>query len=170
MRFALERKNKAFEEAQSLHVLLEAIVNGFPEAAGADYSEITLYDDKRGTFTFAAATGPERDAIFSGHSFRRDPDEQKKTFAQKVLESKNPLIIDDVDGFARSEADRGMAERLEIRSTAVFPMIHDHRFLGSISFDYGGHTHHFTRDDLNRMHDLADLAARMIGYARGQTL
>lgn len=38
------------------------------------------------------------------------------------------------------------------------------RFIGSISFDFGSHTHRYSSEEINRMYGLADLAAHMIGY------
>ncbi len=165
MRFAFERREKVSEEMRGLIVLLEAIVNSFPETAGADYSEITLYDNKNNAFTFSAATGADRDAIFSGRKFDYTLDENKKILSQKAMESKNPLIIDDIEEYKMSDADADMVNRLSIRSMAVFPMFTGKKFMGSISFDYGDHTHKYSNEDINRMHALADLAAHMIGYA-----
>jgi GAF domain-containing protein len=141
MRLAFGTKGKG-ESKKGLRVLLESIVNWF-----------------------AAATGKERDEAFSGEQFKLTMDEGKKIFTQKAMESKNPLIINDVDDYVMSEADRDMVERLEIRSMAVFPMFAGDRFVGSISFDHVGHTHKFTQQDINGMYALADLAALMINYA-----
>jgi GAF domain-containing protein len=165
MRFAFERRERISEELRGLIILLEAIVNSFPETAGADYSEITLYDNKNNVFTFAAATEAERDAIFSGRTFDHAMDENKKTFSQKVMESGNPLIIDNIEDANMSSSDANMVNRLMIKSTAIFPMFSGNKFVGSISFDHGAHTHKYSKDDINRMHTLADLAAHMIGYA-----
>ncbi len=164
MRLAFGTKEKG-EGKKGLRVLLESIVNCFPETAGAEYSEITLFNDKDMAFTFAAATGKERDEAFSGEQFKLTMDEGEKIFTQKAMESKNPLIINDVDDYVMSDADRDMVERLEIRSMAIFPMFAGDRFVGSISFDHVGHTHKFTQQDINGMYALADLAALMIGYA-----
>jgi GAF domain-containing protein len=164
MRLAFGANEKG-EGEKGLRVLLESIVNCFPETAGAEYGEITLFNDKDMAFTFAAATGKERDEAFSGEQFKLTLDEGDKIFTQKVMESKNPLIINDVNDYVMSGADRDMVERLGIRSMAIFPMFAGNRFVGSISFDYGGHEHRFTQQDINGMHGLADLASLMIDYA-----
>lgn len=165
MRLAFGTKEKREGGEKGLHVLLGSIVNCFPETMGADYSEITLLDNKDMVFTFATATGKERDAIFSGHQFKYTMDEGDKIFTQKVMESRNPLVIHDTGDYAMSDPDMDMVNRLGIKSMAVFPMFAGDRFVGSISFDYGGHTHKFTQQDINGMYSLADLAAHMIGYA-----
>ena len=165
MKFAFERRERVSEEMRGCIILLEAIVNSFPETAGADYSEITLYDNKNNAFTFAAATEADRDAIFSGRKIDYAMDENKKIFSQKVMESGNPLIIDNVEDYKMSDADADMVNRLSIRSTAIFPMFSGKKFIGSISFDHSAHIHKYSKEDINRMHALADLAAHMIGYA-----
>jgi GAF domain-containing protein len=169
MRFAFERREKVSEEMRGLIILFEAIVNSFPETAGADYSEIALYDNKNNIFTLAAATGADRDAIFFGRKFDYTMDENKKIFTQKVMESRNPLIIDNIEDYSMSGSDAEMVKRLGINSIAVFPMFTGNRFVGSISFDYGAHTHKYSKEDINRMYELADLAAHMIGYAETLT-
>ena len=152
-------------EKGCLRLLLESIVNCYPEAAGAEYSEITLYDGKSNEFIGAAATGKDRDDVFSGKRLGYARDEGRKTLTQKAMESRNPVIIHDVNEAALADADRAMVDRLGIRSTAVFPLFAGSRFVGSISFDHGGHTHRFTQQDINAMYALADLAAHLIGYA-----
>jgi GAF domain-containing protein len=92
-------------------------------------------------------------------------DEDKKTLTQKVMEARNPLIIHDIGDTVMSDADRDMVNRLDIKSMAVFPMFSGDGFVGSISFDYAGHPHKFTNQDINGMYALAALAALMIDYA-----
>ncbi len=122
MRFAFESRERVSEEMRGLIILLEAIVNSFPEMAGADYSEIMLYDNKNNIFTSAVATGADRDAIFSGRKFDYALDDNKKIFTQKAMESRNPIIIDNIEEYKMSDLDADMARRLGINSTAVFPM------------------------------------------------
>jgi len=165
MRLGFGMKEKG-EGKKGLRVLLESMVNCFPETAGADYGEITLFNDKDMTFTFAAATKNDRDEAFSGNQFKLTMDEGEKILTQKVMESRNPLIINDVEDYVMSDVDRDMVERLGIKSMAIFPMFAGDRFVGSISFDYGGHKHRFTQQDINGMYALADLAALMIDYAK----
>lgn len=164
MRLAFGAKEKTSETG--LRVLLGSIVNSFPETAGADYSEITLYDNMSNEFIFAAATGKDRDGVFSGKKIGYTMDDKQKTMAQNVMESRNPLIVHNVGDTALSGADEDMVNRLGIKSVAVFPMFAGDRFVGSISFDYDGHTHKFTQQEINDMYRLADLAAHMVNYAQ----
>lgn len=147
-----------------MQMVLMSIVNSFPETIGAESSEITLYDDKSKTFSFAAATC-ERNEEFAGHKFKPGSDDDNKTFTQRVMESKNPLIIDDTVDFPMCEADRNMVDKRRNKSMAIFPMYAGSRFLGSISFDHVGHTHKFSKQDINSMHSLTDLATLMIDHA-----
>lgn len=164
MRFEFLQKRHEMDAKSGLHVLLESIVNSFPESAGAESSEITLYDNKDKSFTFAAST-LDKDAAFSGYSARCASVDNDKIFTQRVMESKNPLIIDDVGEPNMSQPDRDMLDRLGIKSIAIFPLLAGGRFLGSLSFDYVRHAHRYSRQDINAMHSLADLAALMIDHA-----
>ena len=164
MRMASGKQEKTGEKG--LTILLESIVNSFPGAAGADYSEITLYDRRDNEFIAAAATLPERNEAFAGKKFAYAMDDRKKALTQNVMESKNPLIIHDVGEALLSDVDTDMIERLGIKSIAVFPMFAGDRFVGSIIFDYDGHTHKFTQHEINGMYGFADLAAHMIDYAQ----
>lgn len=163
----LARHKEHFESG--IHLLLASIVNCFPETMGADSSEVMLYDSKNGTFAFAAYAG-ERDTVLEGRTFKCQSGDNEKVMAQKVMaqrvmKSKNPLIIDDTRDYPMSQPDRDMVDRLGIKSIAVFPLLAGGRFIGSISFDYLEHAHRYTREDVNAMHSLADLAALMIDYA-----
>lgn len=158
----LARHKEHFESG--IHLLLASIVNCFPETMGADSSEVMLYDSKNGTFTFAASAG-DQDAVSAGRTFKCQAGDNEKVLAQRVMESKNPLIIDDTRDYPMCRPDRDMVDRLGIKSIAVFPLLAGGRFIGSISFDYLEHAHRYTREDVNAMHSLADLAALMISYA-----
>jgi transcriptional regulator with GAF, ATPase, and Fis domain len=158
----LAKHNEHFESG--IHLLLASIVNCFPETMGADSSEVMLYDSRNGTFTFAASTG-DRDTAFEGRTFKCQAGDNEKVLAQRVMESKNPLIIDDTRDYPMCLPDRDMVDRLGIKSVAVFPLLAGGRFIGSISFDYMEHAHRYTREDVNSMHSLSDLAALMISYA-----
>jgi len=164
MRMASGKQENTSEKG--LSILLGSIVNSFPGAAGADYSEITLYDRRNNEFITAAATLGERNEAFAGKKSGYAMDDRKKALAQNVMESKNPLIIHDVGDALLSDADTDMINRLGIKSIAVFPMFAGDRFVGSISFDYDGHTHRFTQQEINGMYGFADLAAHMIDYAQ----
>ncbi|MCD1293547.1 hypothetical protein CUJ83_00865 [Methanocella sp. CWC-04] len=163
----IEKKAKGLKKVVSkeLHELARAISDTYPYMMGADVSMIILYDEDSKMFKLLSAAGTEESAL-KGLELKLYRDDRRKMFAQKVMETGKPIMIEETHNFPMSGTDREIINKLQIRSIAVLPMIFEDRFVGTLSFGYARFAHTFTEQDINTMSRLADEAATMVGNTR----
>ncbi|MBI2759793.1 MAG: GAF domain-containing protein [Chloroflexi bacterium] len=85
---------------------------------------------------------------------------------EKLIESRKPLIVQDVPGEAGFEPVRGVLNRLGTRSILLIPIIGKNRILGSFGLDVMKQPRNFTKDEIEVCKIFAAQAAVAIENAQ----
>ncbi len=124
--------NNAILKEYTREGLFRALVNELKELFPFDRCSIHLYDRKNNSLSyFAAADGIKPDGI-SCESSRPLP---KGSVARMVIESRKPVIIEDLSRFEKMITVESMWKE-GLRSTLAFPLIIRNEILGSLHFSF----------------------------------
>jgi hypothetical protein len=144
--------------------LLGLITASVPEAIMATGCDVLMYDDRNGVFRSTAAST----------EWQRTPAEQKAycaseedrvQYARRVMESRNPLIVEGSKNHPLCTAPGSLADKLGVKTLIVLPLLEKGRFLGAMVLDSTLDRRQIGDHDMAVLKALSNFAAAMIGRA-----
>jgi GAF domain-containing protein len=144
--------------------LLGLIAASVPEAIMATGCDILLYDDRDGIFRSSAASGEWQRTATEKMAYCAS-EEDKTLYARKVMESRNPLIVEGTKDHPLCSSPGSAGKKLGVKSLIILPLLEKGRFLGAMIIDSTLDRHKIGDRDMEILTALARLAAAMIGRA-----
>jgi GAF domain-containing protein len=141
--------------------LLGLIAASVPEAIMATGCDILLYDDRNGVFRSAVASSEWQRTPAEQKAYCASEDD-KVQYARKVMESRNPLIVEGSKHHPLCTAPGSLADRLGVKSLIVLPLLENGRFLGAMIIDSTLDRHDIGDHDMAVLKAMSKLAAAMI--------
>ena len=150
--------------APSLGSLLGLMSASVPEAIMATGCDILLYDERDGIFRSTAAASEWQRTSVEKRAYCAS-EEDKATYARRVMESRTPLIVEGSKDHPLCSAPDSLANKLGVKSLIVLPLIEKSRFLGTMIIDSTMDRHKLGDHDMDILYALGKLAAAMISRA-----
>lgn len=156
-----------------MHAMLNIIAASIPRVVMANRCDIVLYDEKDRTLTPVAAMEYDREARREvGRGTGREDrmtcisSEDERLFTRRVMETKKPLVVEDTKENPLCTANRGMIERLGIKSVIVLPLIDREHFLGSMILDSTLGAKDFSDQSMDTLNLIARTVSAVIAEAK----
>ncbi|OPY28927.1 MAG: GAF domain protein [Methanocella sp. PtaU1.Bin125] len=144
--------------------LLGLISASVPEAVMATGCDILLYDGRAGIFRSTAAASEWQRTATEKRAYCAS-EEDKALYARRVMDSRNPLVVEGTRDHPLCTAPESLANKLGVRSLIVLPLIDKGRFLGSMIIDSTLDRRSLGDRDMDILNALGKLAAAMIARA-----
>jgi len=150
--------------APGLNSLLGLMSASVPEAVMATGCDILLYDERDGVFRSTAAASEWQRTSAEKRAYCAS-EEDKAVYARRVMESRNPLIVEGTRDHPLCTAPESLANKLGVKSLIVLPLIDKGRFLGSMIIDSTLDRRNMGDRDMDILNALGKLTAAMIARA-----
>jgi hypothetical protein len=157
-------RKAAMSVSPGLLPLLGLIAASVPEAIMATGCDILLYDERDGIFRSSAASGEWQRTAAEKMAYCAS-EEDKALYARKVMESRNPLVVEGTKDHPLCSSPGSAGKKLGVKSLIVLPLIEKGRFLGAMIIDSTLDRHKIGDRDMDILAAMAKLAAAMIGRA-----
>jgi PAS domain S-box-containing protein len=159
-----EARKGTLSVAPGLLPLLGLIAASIPETIMATGCDILLYDERDGIFRSASGSTEWQRTVTEKMAYCAS-EEDKATYARRVMESRVPLVVEGTKDHPLCTAPGSAGKKLGVKSLVVLPLIDKGRFLGSMIIDSTLDRHKLGDRDMDILDAVAKLAAVMIRRA-----
>jgi GAF domain-containing protein len=152
----------AISSTTDAKTILQIAVNGLAKVLGVKQSAVALFDEA-GEFANILVEYLEPDCVSAlGHKIPLKNNAQ----IEKILKTKKPLSIDDVQNDPIMERTRKIMAKRKTLSLMVVPILIDEKVVGTIGVDAVGEKRHFTDEEAELAQAIANQAATTLRIAQ----